>query len=365
MFCVLGDCNKNECHHCFPVKNCSKNHELCKEHGTCVEIIIDDEMALINKEVIVEKNEKVLVTGCAGFIGSHVCEKLLKYGFIVFGIDIVNDYYDVNLKYNNLNILKKYNNFKFKKEDICNTKVIAEWKPDKIIHLASMAGVRYSIENPLIYDRTNIGGFINIMEQAVKNDVKSVIYASSSSVYGLNKKVPFSEEDPINSCNSPYACSKLSMEIFAKTYYQLYKMPSIGLRFFTVYGPRGRPDMAPYKFLNAIKTGTTFKKFGDGTTSRDYTYIDDIVDGIIRAMDKKDAKAEIYNLGNSSPVSLNEFIKTCEEVCNKKANYEEVEMQLGDVPHTYADISNAKRELGYNPKVKLKDGLRLFYEQLD
>ena len=277
----------------------------------------------------------------------------------------MNDYYDVNLKYRNLNILKKYKGFQFRKEDICTTKAIDEWKPDKIIHLASMAGVRYSIEHPLVYDKVNIGGFINIMEQAVKNKVKNVVYASSSSVYGLNKKVPFSEEDAINSCNSPYACSKLSMEIFAKTYHQLYQIPNIGLRFFTVYGPRGRPDMAPYKFLNAINTGATFKKFGDGSTSRDYTYIDDIVDGIVAAMHKEDAKADIYNLGNSSPVSLNTFIQTCEEVCGKKAIYEEVEMQLGDVPHTYADISKAKKELGYSPKVKLKDGLTRMHNGIE
>ena len=248
--------------------------------------------------------EKILVTGCAGFIGSHVCEYLLTKKYDVFGIDILNDYYDVTKKENNLKILKKHSNFKFKKDDICNTTVIKDWKPDKIIHLASMAGVRYSIENPHIYVKTNIDGFIHIMEESVKHKVKHVVYASSSSVYGLNKKVPFSETDSITTCNSPYACSKMAMEIYAKTYNQLYNITNIGLRFFTVYGPRGRPDMAPYKFLKAISDGTKFQKYGDGTSSRDYTYIDDIVLGIVAAMEnKKEIKCEVYNLGNSSPVT--------------------------------------------------------------
>ena len=308
---------------------------------------------------------KILVTGCAGFIGSHVSETLLKKGYTVFGIDIINDYYDVKKKEKNLEILRKYDNFLFRNDDICDTKIISEWKPDKIIHLASMAGVRYSIENPALYEKINIGGFINIMEESVKNNVKQVIYASSSSVYGLNKKIPFSEDDEIKTCNSPYACSKMAMELFAKTYYQLYKIPNIGLRFFTVYGPRGRPDMAPYKFLTAIKDEKKFKKFGDGSTSRDYTYIDDIVSGIISAIEnKKDIQCEVYNLGNSSPVTLNEFISLCEKVTGKKARYEQIEMQLGDVPHTYADINKAKRDLNYDPKTSLEDGLKKFYENI-
>lgn len=305
---------------------------------------------------------KILVTGCAGFIGSHTCEYLLKRGDIVLGIDNLNDYYNVNNKLNNLKILGKYKNFSFKKEDICDTKSIQEWKPEKIIHLASMAGVRYSIENPALYEKVNIGGFIHIMEEAVKNNVKQVVYASSSSVYGLNKKVPFSESDYIKSCNSPYACSKMAMELFARTYFQLYGINNIGLRFFTVYGPRGRPDMAPYKFLNNIKNGNKFKKFGDGTSSRDYTYIDDIVSGIIAAVNnKKNIECEIYNLGNSTPVTLNEFISTCENVSGKVAIYDQIEEQLGDVPHTYADISKAKRELDYEPKTSLSDGLKQLY----
>lgn len=302
---------------------------------------------------------KILVTGCCGFIGSHICEKLLKLNYNVVGIDIMNNYYDISLKEKNLKILEAYNNFKFYKEDICNTDKISLLKPDKVCHLASMAGVRYSIQNPSIYEKINIGGFIHILEECVKNKVKQLVFASSSSVYGLNKKLPFSEDDKITTCNSPYACSKLAMEIFAKTYYQLYGLKSLGLRFFTVYGPRGRPDMAPYKFMKAIIEGREIEKYGDGSTSRDYTYIDDIVNGILSALENKKMRGfEIYNLGNSNPITLNDFIKTCEEVVGKKALIKEKEMQLGDVPHTYADIKKAKNDLNYDPKIKLKEGLK-------
>jgi UDP-glucuronate 4-epimerase len=310
-------------------------------------------------------SEKILVTGCAGFIGSHTCEYLLKRGDRVLGIDNLNDYYDVERKKENLNVLNKYENFEFKKEDIRTTKVIEEWKPDKICHLASMAGVRYSIEHPEIYVDVNINGFINILEQARKVGVKQIVYASSSSVYGLNKKIPFSESDAIETPNSPYACSKMAMELYAKTYHQLYNLNLIGLRFFTVYGPRGRPDMAPYKFLKAIKDQTKFYKYGGGTSSRDYTYVDDIVSGVVASIDnKKEIKCEVYNLGNSSPVSLNEFIALCEKVVGKKANYEQIGNQLGDVPHTYADITKARKDLDYEPNVKLEEGLRFMYVNL-
>lgn len=312
-----------------------------------------------------DNNEKILVTGCAGFIGSYVSEYLLKKNKIVYGIDNINDYYDINIKLNNLNILEKYEKFTFKKDDICTTNVIEEFKPDKIIHLASMAGVRYSIMNPKIYCKVNINGFIHILEEAVKHKVKHIVYASSSSVYGLNKKVPFSENDVISSCNSPYATSKMAMELYAKTYNQLYKISNIGLRFFTVYGPRGRPDMAPYKFLKAIMNDKKFDKYGDGTSSRDYTYIDDIVQGVISATEnKKNINCEVYNLGNSLPVSLNEFISTCEKVTGKKASYNQLSEQLGDVPHTFADISKAKRDLDYQPIVSLKNGLLKTYNYL-
>ena len=305
---------------------------------------------------------KILVTGCAGFIGSHTCEYLLKRGDKVLGIDNLNNYYAVERKLENLAVLKKYEHFEFRKEDICDTNSISEWKPDKICHLASMAGVRYSIEHPKLYVKVNIEGFIHILEESRKNKVQQIVYASSSSVYGLNKKVPFSEDDTIATPNSPYASSKMAMELFAKTYHQLYNLNLIGLRFFTVYGPRGRPDMAPYKFLKAIEDGTTFQKYGEGTSSRDYTYVDDIVSGVVASLDnKKQVKCEVYNLGNSSPVSLNKFIGLCEKVVGKKANYEQIGNQLGDVPHTYADISKAKRDLDYEPKVGLEDGLNKMF----
>lgn len=308
---------------------------------------------------------KILVTGAAGFIGSHVCEFLLKRGDNILGIDIVNNYYDVKQKLENIKILEKYSNFEFRKEDICTTKVISTWKPDIICHLASMAGVRYSIENPKIYSKTNIEGFIHLIEESKNNNVKHIVYASSSSVYGLNKKLPFSESDIIETCNSPYACSKRSMEIFAKMYNQLYDISFIGLRFFTVYGPRGRPDMAPFKFLKAIMTQTEFQKYGTGLSSRDYTFIDDIVSGVVSALDNKNnINCDVFNLGNSNPVTLNQFIEICEKVTNKKAIYKQIGDQLGDVPHTYADISKAERYLDYNPKTKLEDGLKLMFNWL-
>ena len=307
----------------------------------------------------------VLVTGCAGFIGSHVCEFLLKRGETVIGLDNLNDYYDVKVKENNLQILISYKNFEFVKDDIRTTKIIEQKKPEKIIHLASMAGVRFSISNPKIYVDVNINGFINILEQASCFNVKQVVYASSSSVYGLNKKLPFSESDPIETPNSPYACSKMAMELYAKTYHQLYDLNLIGLRFFTVYGPRGRPDMAPYKFLTAIKNNKIFNKYGNGESSRDYTYIDDIVSGVVAALDnKKKIKCEVYNLGNSNPVTLNEFIGICADITRKKVSFIEIEDQKGDVPHTYADISKAKKDLDYQPKTSLKEGLTNMYYYL-
>ena len=350
LFCVLGDCSKEECHHCFPVRNCSFNHIYCKENGCCDEIDI---------------TKKILVTGCAGFIGFHTCKYLLENHYIVYGIDNLNNYYDVNLKKNNVNFLNKYKTFKFFKEDITCSNIISIFRPYKIIHLASMAGVRYSIENPKIYCDTNIKGFIHLLEEAVINNVKQIVYASSSSVYGLNTKVPFEENDKIETCNSPYACSKMAMELYAKTYTQLYPISCIGLRFFTVYGPHGRPDMAPYKFMKAIMEEKPIDKYGNGTSSRDYTYIDDIVSGIIGALEnKKEKKCEIYNLGNSSPISLNEFIENCEEICGKKAIINQLGEQLGDVPHTYACINKAKEDLDYEPNVNLKNGLKNLYDYL-
>lgn len=319
---------------------------------------------------------KIIVTGCNGFIGSHLCEALLKINDIklgpikILGIDNMNDYYDPSKKMKNLQHIQSiarnydYDNFMFMQQDIRNTKCISEWKPDIVIHLAAMAGVRYSTQNPTLYSDVNINGFINIIEQCRLVGCR-LIYASSSSVYGLNTKVPFNEEDTIKKCNSPYAASKLSKEIFAKMYSQLYNIETIGLRFFTVYGPRGRPDMAPYKFITKIMNEESIDKYGDGNSMRDYTYISDIVSGIISCITVKlKNKSEIYNLGNENPVSLNEFIETCEKVTGKKAIINYTENQQGDVPVTYADISKAKEELGYCPKVKILEGLSYVYNSL-
>ena len=313
---------------------------------------------------------KILVTGCCGFIGSHLCEALLQlnnykhYGIIeILGIDNMNDYYDSVLKLKNLKIIQTvarqfdYQNFMFMQKDIRNMKCITEWKPDIVIHLAAMAGVRYSTQNPTLYSDVNINGFINIIEQCRLIGCR-LIYASSSSVYGLNKKVPFSEEDLIEKCNSPYAASKLAKEIFAKMYSQLYGIETIGLRFFTVYGPRGRPDMAPFIFLDRISKGLPIDKYGDGNTMRDYTYISDIVNGIISCITfKMENKFEIFNLGNENPITLNQFISVCEHVTGKNAIINNKDNQLGDIPVTYADISKAKRLLNYNPCIKLDVGL--------
>ena len=225
-----------------------------------------------------------------------------------------------------------------------------------------MAGVRYSLQNPSLYSDVNVTGFINIIEQCRIINCR-LIYASSSSVYGLNKKIPFSETDSIDTCNSPYAATKRTKEIIAQTYSQIYSMETIGLRFFTVYGPRGRPDMAPYKFLTSIMNNKSIDKYGNTNeydiTKRDYTYVTDIVDGIISTIKvQMKNKYEIYNLGNNYPIELNSFINTIENVTNKKAIINQLPMQQGDVPITYADITKAQNELNYNPKINLETGIR-------
>ena len=309
---------------------------------------------------------KILITGCAGFIGSHLCETLLKTtDYAIYGIDNLNDYYDVKQKEENLNILRQYEQFHFKIDDIITTAEISNIKPDIVVNIAAMAGVRYSLENPSIYMRTNVEGHVHLMNECVKNNVKHYVYASSSSVYGNNKKIPFSEKDDIQDPNSPYAASKIGGEIMAKLYNKLYNLPVIGLRFFTVYGPRGRPDMAPFKFLTKIMNEMKFDKYGDGNTFRDYTYIDDIVSGIIGAINNKNNKTcEVYNIGNSKTVTLNEFINTCEQVTGKKAIYNQLPEQPGDVPKTYSDITKAKEDLDYDPNTNLLEGLTKMYEWL-
>lgn len=325
--------------------------------------------------------KKILVTGCAGFIGSHVSEFLLKRGDLVVGIDNLNDYYDPTIKQKNVDLLNQYSNFTFEKGDMTNRtfveQLLSEVDYDVIVHLASMAGVRNSLEQPNAYVSNNIDAFVSLLDSVVKNlntieqlnSTKSptptpthIVYASSSSVYGLNAP-PFTETDTLDTVNSPYALSKKVMEEFAALYYRLYGIRTIGLRFFTVYGPRGRIDMAPYKFLKAIHDGTPISQYGDGTSSRDYTYIDDIVSGVIASIDKaKDTlQHQIYNLGNCQGITLTEFIKMCEKVVKKKAIIKKIENQLGDVPVTLANIEKAKKELGYSPKMSLEEGLYKTY----
>jgi UDP-glucuronate 4-epimerase len=306
-------------------------------------------------------NQTILVTGCAGFIGSHLCEKLLlNSNNKVIGLDNLDPYYSVERKIENMKILEKFSNFQFLEEDIRTTCAITDFKPDTIVHLASLAGVRNSLLEPERYAEVNIIGMIHLLEQfrlLKECGNRKFIFASSSSVYGTNQKVPFEETDELNNINSPYAASKRAMEIYGQTYSQLYQLNIIGLRFFTVYGPRGRPDMAPYKFMNAIKEGKEITKYGSGNSFRDYTYISDIVQGIEGAIQVKKDGFEVYNLGNGNPITLNEFIGTCAKVLTKEANIKEIEEQEGDVPGTYCSKNKAERDLGYKPKVKLEEGL--------
>lgn len=305
---------------------------------------------------------KILVTGCAGFIGSHLCEKLLAEHYEVIGVDNINDYYDINLKNYNLSMLLPEENFTFIKEDICVSQCINKYKPDKVVHLAAMAGVRYSLSNPEVYIKNNIMGTINLLNQSVNSKVKLFVYASSSSVYGLND-IPFNEDDSLNKMNSHYAVSKKSVEDFCTLYNQLYGLNTIGLRFFTVYGPSGRPDMAPFKFLKNIYEEKEITIYGDGFSMRDYTYIDDIIQGINLSLENKNNdKCEIYNLGNSNPIMLNTFIETCEKVVGKKAIIKYIENQKGDVNITMADITKAKNNLGYEPKIKLEEGIKKTFQ---
>jgi UDP-glucuronate 4-epimerase len=308
---------------------------------------------------------KILVTGCAGFIGSHVCEALLKRGDFVIGVDELNDYYNVRIKRQNLEILKASKSFKFYKEDIRNyngiRKIFEKEKPEKVVHLAARAGVRPSIEQPLLYEEVNVKGTLNLLDLAKDYKVKSFVFASSSSVYGNQKKVPFSEKDNVDNPISPYAATKKAGELLCHTYHHLYGMRITCLRFFTVYGPRGRPDMAPYKFTRLIMEGKPIPKYGDGKTKRDYTYVTDIVKGVVAAVDKE-LEFEIINLGNNKPVELNRFIEVIENATGKKAMIEQLSPQPGDVDITYADIAKAKKLLGYKPETSIEDGTKAFVE---
>lgn len=322
---------------------------------------------------------KILVTGAAGFIGSYVVEALTKRGDIVLGIDNINDYYDPKLKYDRLKRIK-HENFKFKKMDIADRNEVADLFKrenfDMVIHLAAQAGVRYSIEDPYAYVDSNLIGFMNIIEGCRHYPVKHLIYASSSSVYGMNTNMPFSEKDNVDHPVSLYAATKKSNELMAHSYSNLYNIPTTGLRFFTVYGPMGRPDMAYFSFTKKIIEGREIKIFNNGEMMRDFTYIDDIVIGIIGALDnpatpstKEKSKIEadestspyrILNIGNNSPEKLGYFVECIENAIGKKAIKKFLPMQDGDVEATFANIDNLKEICGFTPTTNLKEGINKF-----
>lgn len=305
----------------------------------------------------------ILVTGGAGFIGSHLCEKLLKMNHHVICFDDFDDFYAPSLKRKNIEKCLKTRKFELIEGDLRDKSKLEETfkkhNIDRIVHLAARAGVRPSIIDPLLYADVNIIGTLNLLELCKEYTIDQFIFASSSSVYGLNTKIPFNEDDCISKPISPYASSKISCEHFCYTYNNLYNIPITCLRFFTVYGPRQRPEMAIHKFTRLIDEGKIVELYGDGTSKRDYTYIDDIIEGICTSLDKKVA-FEIINLGNSETVELNYLISLIENELGKKAKIKHLSNQSGDVPITYADISKAKRVLNYNPQTKIEDGIKSF-----
>ena len=330
-------------------------------------------------------SNNILVTGAAGFIGAFLSKLLLEEGKNVIGIDNCNDYYDVSLKDARLKMLAGYAGFKFIKADIADRaavdEIFNEYKPEIVVNLAAQAGVRYSIENPQAYIDSNIIGFFNILEACRSNPVKHLVYASSSSVYGANKKVPFSTEDMVDNPVSLYAATKKSNELMAHCYSKLYSIPTTGLRFFTVYGPMGRPDMAYFGFTNKLRKGETIKIFNYGNCERDFTYVDDIVEGVIRVMAKPPVvntgedglpipPYAVYNIGGGRPENLLEFVDILQQELIRagvlpedydfEAHKELVAMQPGDVPVTYADTKALERDMGYRPTTTLREGLRSF-----
>jgi UDP-glucuronate 4-epimerase len=327
-----------------------------------------------------------LVTGAAGFIGFHLCKRLLDDNHNVAGVDNIDDYYDVNLKLARLNILKKYKNFTFYKKDVADLQAMERIfakqnnkKFDVVVNLAAQPGVRYSIKNPHSYIHSNIVGFTNILECCRHNKIKHLVFASSSSIYGMNDKIPFSVSDNVDHPVSLYAASKKANELMAHTYAHLYGLPCTGLRFFTVYGPWGRPDMAYFSFTKAIIEGQPIDVFNYGKMKRDFTYIDDIIEGVVRVMNKipkpnpdwnrkkpdpgsSYAPYKLYNIGNNNPVELIKFIEILETNIGKKAQKTMLPMQPGDVPITFADIDDLINAIGFKPTTTLGKGIKIFVE---
>ncbi len=326
---------------------------------------------------IIDTNKTYLITGSSGFIGFNLSKRLLEQGCSVIGIDNINDYYDVNLKYARLELLNPYKNFTFIKADISDKdtvmRIFKEHKPKVVVNLAAQAGVRYSIENPDVYIQSNIIGFFNILEACRYYPVDHLIYASSSSVYGANKKVPFEEADFVDNPVSLYAATKKSNELMAHTYSHLYKIPSTGLRFFTVYGPMGRPDMAYFSFTDKYFAGEPIRIFNNGDFGndlyRDFTYIDDIVEGMVRLIDNNpdgDVPHRVFNIGNNNPEKLMVFIGTLEKALSnatgKKVVFEKIfePIKPGDVPATYASTNLLEQAVGFKPETSIEEGLQKF-----
>jgi UDP-glucuronate 4-epimerase len=324
---------------------------------------------------------KALVTGAAGFIGFHLAARLSRDGFEVSGLDNLNEYYDVNLKKARLEQLRAIRGFSFQLLDLADSTAVARWfsehRIDYVVHLAAQAGVRYSLANPLAYVNSNVLAFVNLLEGCVRSHIKHLVFASSSSVYGANTKIPFQVSDPVDHPVSLYAATKKANELIAHSYSHLYGLPATGLRFFTVYGPWGRPDMAYYKFAQAIDEEEAIEVYNGGDMRRDFTYIDDVVQGLKRVMvsppcstlsastagtSLSKARYRIYNLGNHQPVDLLRFIEVIEKAFGKKAKKAFLPMQAGDVPCTYADVEELDRDFGFRPTTTIEEGLPKFVE---
>lgn len=330
---------------------------------------------------VLDRTKTYLVTGAAGFIGFHLSKRLLDEGCVVIGLDNLNDYYDVNLKKARLDIIQRYDKFKFMLADLQDKaaleKIFKEQKINIVVNLAAQAGVRYSITNPDVYIQSNIVGFLNVLEACRHNAIEHLIYASSSSVYGSNINMPFSTRHNVDHPISLYAATKKSNELMAHTYSHLYGLSTTGLRFFTVYGPWGRPDMALFLFADAIVNNKPIRVFNNGDMKRDFTYVDDIVEGIVRLLNNppkenkgwdktkadpgtSSAPYKVYNIGNNNPIDLIEFIETLEKKIGKKAQKEFLPLQDGDVPMTYADVDDLAEDIGFRPKTSVEIGVERF-----